>query len=65
MAMNKAALKDLMISKLNAAGFDTNNEHAKTAELCAAIADAVVEHIQSAAKAVVSSGSSAGQHPIQ
>lgn len=65
MAMNQSALKGLMISKLQAAGFDTNNEHAKTEEFCEAIAAAVVEHIQSSAKAVVASGSSAGQHPIE
>lgn len=54
-----------MISKLQAAGFDTENSHSKTDEFCAAIAAAVVEHIQGNAKAVVASGSSAGQHPIQ
>lgn len=65
MAMNAAALKGLMISKLQAAGFDTGNNHSKTAEFCEAIAAAVVEHVQANAKAVVASGSSAGQHPIQ
>ena len=52
MAMNVAALKGLMISKLQAAGFDTGNEHSKTEEFCTAIAEAVVEHIQSSAKAI-------------
>lgn len=65
MAMNPDALKGLMISKLQATGFDTTNKHSKTDEFCTAIAAAVVEHIQSSAKAVVASGSSAGQHPIQ
>ncbi len=65
MAMNAQSLKGLMISKLQAAGFDTENSHSKTDEFCAAIAAAVVEHIQGNAKAVVASGSSAGQHPIQ
>lgn len=65
MAMNEGTLKNLMISKLQSAGFDTNNNHSKTAEFCAAIAAAVVEHIQASAKAVVASGSSAGQHPIE
>jgi hypothetical protein len=63
--MNASALKGLMISKLQAAGFDTENEHSKTPEFCEAIAAAVIEHIQANAKAVVASGSSAGQHPIQ
>ena len=65
MGMSAASLKGLMVSKLNAAGFETGNEHSKTEAFCEAIAAAVVEHIQASAKAVVASGSSAGQHPIQ
>ena len=64
MAMNASSLQGLIISKLEAAGFNTTNEHAKIADLCTAVAEAVVEHIQANAKANITTGSSAGKHSI-
>lgn len=65
MALSAAGLQALIISELNARGFQTGNEHARTVDFAEAIAAAVVAHIQASARAVVSSGSSAGNWPIQ
>lgn len=64
MAMNSAALASEIKSQLQAQGFITQGEHARVDKLCTAIATAVVNHLQANAKAVIASGSSAGQHPI-
>lgn len=65
MAMNTATLATEIESELKAQGFITSGDHAKAEKLCTAIANAVVNHIKANAKAVVASGSSAGQHSIE
>lgn len=65
MAMNAASLANDMKLELQAHGFITSGEHAKTDALCAALAAAVVNHLQANAKAVIASGSSAGSHSIE
>lgn len=65
MAMNASALASQIKNELISAGFVATGEHSKVDALCSAIATAVVNHIQSSAKAVVASGSSAGTHPIE
>ena len=62
MALNSATLSGLIQSKLTAAGFNLSAGVAD--DLAQAIAEAVVEHIQSAAQVVVSGGSSAGTYPV-
>ena len=52
MAMTSVGLKARIISKMNAAGFDTTNPNSKADTMAGAIAEAVVEEIQ--ANAVVS-----------
>ncbi|WP_153446927.1 hypothetical protein [Vibrio algicola] len=65
MALSKSSLKDRILSELTAQGFVTTGNHAKSDEMAQAIANAVVDEIKANAKAAVSSGSSAGQWPIQ
>ncbi|EDY85442.1 hypothetical protein GP5015_1641 [gamma proteobacterium HTCC5015] len=64
MAMNSTALASLIEAKLQAAGFDTQNQHSDIQALCTAVAEAVVEHIHATATANVSSGSSSGSWPV-
>ncbi|EIA1766291.1 hypothetical protein ACJZRZ_003197 [Vibrio parahaemolyticus] len=65
MAMNASTMQSLVEDKLTAAGFEINNEHASTKAFIKAICEAVTEEIQANAKANVTSGSSAGQWPIE
>lgn len=46
MALSSESLKNRVVSKMEAAGFDTANEHSKAADMAQAIAEAVVEEIQ-------------------
>lgn len=65
MALSKSSLEDKIITELEAQGFITEGEHAMAGKMAQAIANAVVDEIQANAKAAVSSGSSAGNWPIQ
>ena len=65
MAMSSSALEGLIVSKLKEAGFNVDGEHSKNTVMAKAVAEAVVEHIQANAKAVVIGGSSAGSHSIK
>lgn len=64
MAMSASGLADEMVSELKSQGFDVENPHAKTKEMCDALAKAVVSHLKANAQAVVAGGSSSGNHPI-
>ena len=64
MALNDSALKSLIVANLGAAGFDVQNQHAKTAELAEAIAKAVVTHITANAQVTVTGGSSSGTYTV-
>lgn len=62
MALNSTTLKNLIETKLTAAGF---NLTAGQADIMAqAVAEAVVEHITGAAQVVITVGSSAGTYPV-
>lgn len=65
MALSKSALKGRIISEFEKLGATSEGPHSWVDKMAAAIANAVVDEIQSNAKAVVSGGSSAGQHPIE
>lgn len=65
MAMNKASLKGRIIAELEAVGVVTSGDHAWGEKLAEALANAVVDEVQQNAKAVINSGSSSGQHPVQ
>lgn len=65
MALSKSQLKQRIISELESRGFVTDGEFAMAALMAEAIANAVVDEIQANAKALVSSGSSSGDWPIQ
>jgi hypothetical protein len=64
--MNSSALGELIMDKMEANGLQPRNPLAdgKSMAIWLSVAEAVVEHIQNNAKAVVASGSSAGQWPI-
>lgn len=46
MALSSVSLKNRVLSKMAAAGFDTENEHSKAEDMAQAIAEAVVEELQ-------------------
>ena len=62
MAMSASALKALMKAKVDAIDFETGG--ISNDAVLQALAEAVGEHIQAAAKANVTSGSSTGQWSI-
>lgn len=64
MALSKTSLKQRIINELEAQGFVTTGEFARSSGMAEAIANAVVDEIQANAKAKVTSGSSSGDWPI-
>ncbi|HHF3036334.1 TPA: hypothetical protein ACVOZD_001575 [Vibrio diabolicus] len=64
MAMSKASLKQKLETELQAQGFVLAGEFAMVGKMAEAIANAVYDEITQNAKANISSGSSAGEHPI-
>lgn len=65
MPLSKDSLKQKLLSECKSKGLDTDSEFSKLPDLLDAIASVVVSEIQSNAKAIVASGSSAGSWPIQ
>ena len=65
MALSKSSLKSKIIAELSSQGFVTEGEHAMAQKMAEAIANAVVDEIQSNGKANITSGSSAGSWPVQ
>lgn len=65
MALSKSQLKQRIISELESKGFVTSGEFAMAGLMAEAIANAVVDEIQSNAKALVNSGSSSGNWPVE
>lgn len=62
MALNATTLKSLMKSKIASVNFedgDKNND-----DLLQALAEAIVDHIQTSGQVAVTSGSSSGVYPI-
>lgn len=64
MALSDSSLKTKIISELQAKGFDTGNEFAKTQQMAEAIAKAIVDEITSNAEVTVTGGSSAGSYKV-
>ena len=64
MALNKASLKGKIVSNLKAQGFTTDGEHAFTAKMAEAIANAVIDEITSKGQVVVTGGSSSGTYKV-
>ncbi|EGR0992877.1 TPA: hypothetical protein NKV81_004482 [Vibrio parahaemolyticus] len=64
MALESSALEQLIVTKLNAAGFKTDGKHAHAKVMANAIAEAVVEHITGNAEVPVTGGSSAGTYKV-
>jgi phage replication-related protein YjqB (UPF0714/DUF867 family) len=64
MAMDANKLEDLIINKLEDAGFKTSGKHAYAKVMVNAVAEAVVEHISNQAEVSVTSGSSAGIYKV-
>lgn len=64
MPMNAGTLESLIVSKLEAAGFKTNGEHAFVSIMAKAVAEAVVEHVTADALVEVTGGSSSGSYKV-
>ncbi|MEH0087839.1 hypothetical protein ACBZ90_22840 [Vibrio alginolyticus] len=64
MAMSQESLKEKLESELQAQGFVLTGEFAMAGKMAEAIANAVYDEITQNAKVNITSGSSAGEHPI-
>ena len=64
MALSSSSLKSKIVTQLEAKGFVTTGEFAKSADFAEAIAIAVVAEITENAQVVVTSGSSAGTYKV-
>lgn len=62
MALDAATLQSAIEAELTAGGFDLDTGEASV--IAAAVATAVVDHIQASAEVPVSGGSSAGTYPV-
>lgn len=64
MALDKAQLKNRIVSEMEALGATSSGQHSWVERMAQAIANAVVDEIQTNATAEVSGGSSAGSWPV-
>ncbi|ANU36275.1 hypothetical protein [Vibrio scophthalmi] len=64
MAITKHSLKQKIVKELNAKGFVTEGEFARSAEMAEAIANAVVDEITQNSEVVINAGSSAGSYKV-
>jgi hypothetical protein len=65
MALSKGALKGRIISEMQSQGATAAGEHSWVNKLAEAIANAVVDEIQSNAEVPVTGGSSAGTYKVE
>ncbi|MGO2242746.1 MAG: hypothetical protein ACTH5D_13410 [Halomonas sp.] len=65
MALSKTQLKNRIISEMQTQGATATGEHSWVTRLAEALANAVVDEIQSSAEVPVTAGSSAGQYKVQ
>ena len=65
MALSKSDLKSRIVSEFENLGATAEGEHSWVNKMAEAIANAVVDEIKANGKASVTSGSSAGEWPIQ
>ena len=64
MALSSDSLKNNIITEMKSHGFIVEGEFAKAGDLAEAIAKAVVNEINSNAKVIIKTGSSAGEYSI-
>ena len=65
MALSKSALKGRIVSEMEAMGATSTGEHSWVERMAEALANAVVDEIQSNAQVPVTSGSSAGTYKVE
>jgi hypothetical protein len=65
MALSKSALKSRIISEMKAHGATAAGEHSWVNRMAEAIANAVVDEVQSNAEVPVTGGSSAGNYKVK
>jgi hypothetical protein len=65
MALSKSALKSRIISEMKAQGATAAGEHSWVNRMAEAIANAVVDEVQSNAEVPVTGGSSAGNYKVK
>lgn len=65
MALSKAALKGRIVSEMQSQGATATGEHSWLNRMAEAIANAVVDEVQSNAEVPVTGGSSAGNYKVQ
>lgn len=65
MALSKGALKGRIITEMEALGATSTGEHSWVEKMAEALANAVVDEIQSNAQVPVTSGSSAGTYKVE
>jgi|TARA_A100001518_G_C1190494_1_gene36248 hypothetical protein len=65
MALNKSSLKGRIVSEMKAQGATATGEHSWVNRMAEAIANAVVDEVQSNAEVPVTSGSSAGNYKVK
>lgn len=65
MALSKSALKSRIISEMQAQGATAAGEHSWVNRMAEAIANAVVDEVQSNAEVPVTGGSSAGNYKVK
>ncbi|MGP9500271.1 hypothetical protein [Halomonas sp. AOP43-D1-4] len=65
MALSKAQLKNRIISEMQAQGATATGEHSWVNRMAEAIANAVVDEVQSNAEVPVTGGSSAGNYKVK
>jgi hypothetical protein len=65
MALSKSALKGRIVSEMQAQGATATGEHSWVNKLAEAVANAVVDEVQSNAEVPVAGGSSSGTYKVQ
>ncbi|MEX0738173.1 MAG: hypothetical protein WD071_02415 [Pseudohongiella sp.] len=65
MALDKSALKGRIVSEMEAMGATSTGEHSWVERMAEALANAVVDEIQSNAQVPVTGGSSAGTYKVE
>lgn len=65
MALSKSALKSRIITEMVNQGATSSGEHSWVPHMAEAIANAVVDEIQTNAEAKVTGGSSAGSYKVE
>lgn len=65
MALSKAQLKNRIITEMQAQGATATGEHSWVNRMAEAIANAVVDEVQSNAEVPVTGGSSAGNYKVK